>query len=567
MTRVVLHWLGGVALSLGANAALLLILARAIAPEDEMREQAMPRTRLDLAAQKVPRAAPQPQAPKAEAAAQAQASRPAAAQGAVPRNTAASLAPRASPAEAVRPDAIPAPAFDAAPQRMATRKTAPETLAPRPQVPAELAAASPQPEAVPAASQPTHQAVVPARTAAQSVSGSRPPTPATRPPEMIAAVPAVPAEARPAAIASAQPAGATVAALRPPTGAAQPSRPAPAAPVSASIATGRATNTVTPAADAVPAATVPAPRGRKLAAAAPGVSATPPPTESSPQLPVEGQKAKAALAWSGTDGNTIDPVSLAAIAAFSQPGEIDPSGGETERLRDGIAGILASVPCARLQATFIPETGTLQLRGHVPENGLKAPVRNALSAQLGDSIPIDDQLRILPRPQCGALSGIAAVGLPQSNEQLTNPRVIGPNAFVRNYDYRAGDRLEFSLEAPEYRSFIHVDYFDADGMVIHLQPNETVPVEPVAPETELTIGRPRAGEPSLNITIAPPFGQEIAVAFATSHRLYEGTRPLIEPSGPYLEFLRARVAHARKTIPGFKGEWVYFFITTRPAAN
>lgn len=567
MTRVVLHWLGAVALSLGANAALLLILARAIAPDDEMHEQAMPRTRLDLAAQKVHRAAPQPQAPKADAAAQAQPSRPAAAQGAVPRDSATSLAPRASPARAARPDAIPAPTYDAAPQSMDAKEAAPETLAPRQQAPAELAAAPPQPETVPSASHPTDQALVPAQTAAKSVSVSPPPSQAARPPEVIAAVPAVPAEARPAAIASAQPAAATAAALRPPTGAAQPSRPVPAAPVSASIATGRIANTVTPTADAVPPAAVPAPPGRKLAAAAPDVPATPTPTDSSPQLPVEGQKAKAALAWSGADDNTIDPVSLAAIAAFSRPGEIDPSGGEPERLRDGIAGILASVPCARLQATFIPETGTLQLRGHVPEDGLKNPVRDALRAQLGDSIPIDDQLRILPRPQCGALSGIAAVGLPQSNEQLTNPRVIGPNAFVRNYDYGAGDRLEFSLEAPEYRSFIHVDYFDADGMVIHLQPNDTVPLEPVAPETELTIGRPRAGKPSLNITIAPPFGQEIAVAFATSHRLYDETRPLIEPAGPYLEFLRARVARARQTNPGFKGEWVYFFITTRPAAN
>ena len=66
----------------------------------------------------------------------------------------------------------------------------------------------------------------------------------------------------------------------------------------------------------------------------------------------------------------------------------------------------------------------------------------------------------------------------------------------------------------------------------------------------------------MQIFIGPPYGQEIAVAFAASEPLYDGLRPLVEPAAPYLEWLKTRVTAARQANPDFKGEWVYFFVTT-----
>ena len=108
-----------------------------------------------------------------------------------------------------------------------------------------------------------------------------------------------------------------------------------------------------------------------------------------------------------------------------------------------------------------------------------------------------------------------------------------------------------------------MDYFAADGTVIHLQPNEIVPLEFAAAQSELSVGRARAdGAPSLELTVSAPYGQEIAAAFAASVPLYEGTRPIVEPAAPYLAFLKEQVANARAQHADFKGEWVYFFITT-----
>ncbi|WP_146205042.1 DUF4384 domain-containing protein [Meridianimarinicoccus roseus] len=272
----------------------------------------------------------------------------------------------------------------------------------------------------------------------------------------------------------------------------------------------------------------------------------------------------AALAWTGGGSDRVDPASLAAIGAFMQPGDLAASDASAGHVRDGIAGLLASVPCARLQTTFLPETGQLQIKGHIPEDGLRKPILAALQGQVGASIPLADDLLILPRPTCGALAGIAAVGLAQSTEQARNPRVVGPDTHARVYRFDEGERLFFDLTGPDYPSYFYIDYFDADGNVLHLQPNEIVPLEAIGAKQDVTVGRGGDGRPGLEITVSPPFGDEIMVAFATSRPLYSGLRPLVEPAAPYLDFLKDRVAAARAADPAFKGEWVYFFVQTRP---
>ena len=277
-------------------------------------------------------------------------------------------------------------------------------------------------------------------------------------------------------------------------------------------------------------------------------------------LTLPAQAGTATLAWSGGQDTAVSAASLAAITAFTQQGDLAAASAE---VRDGIAGILAAVPCSRLQTTFLPETGALELRGHIPEDALRGPVLAALRAQVGDAIPLSDQILILPRPQCGALAGIADIGLPQSTEQLTNPAVIGEDGFARSFAYADGDRLSLDLTAPDYDAYVYVDYFAADGTVIHLQPNEVVPLEFASAKSELSVGRARSdGAPSLELTVSAPYGQEIAAAFAASVPLYDGTRPIVEQAAPYLTFLKERVTAARAAHADFKGEWVYFFITT-----
>jgi hypothetical protein len=276
--------------------------------------------------------------------------------------------------------------------------------------------------------------------------------------------------------------------------------------------------------------------------------------------PLRATSAKAATAWQFSDRIVTNPTAVATIQAF-----MSPTNDTATDVKDDLSNLLGGVDCARLSATFIPETGALEMRGHIPDPALADSIVAAMQQQVGDGIPVTANLLHLPRPQCGALTGIASVGLPQSTDQFTNNRLIGSASHARAYEYSEGQRLQFDLAAPDYDAVVYVDYFTADGDVIHLAPNDTIPLELLPAETLIQIGADRPGKPGLMITIGPPYGQEIAVAFAASKPLYYGLRPLVEPAAHYLEFLTERVAQARIDDADFKGEWVYFFITTAPA--
>lgn len=270
-------------------------------------------------------------------------------------------------------------------------------------------------------------------------------------------------------------------------------------------------------------------------------------------------RAKAALAFDADSDGPVDPVSLAAFQSFTAP---EDAGTQATDLRDGIEGLLAQVPCARMQVQFQPATNTLQVVGHIPEDGLRAPVLAALQAQMGSNITVADNLLILPRPQCGALGGIAGVGLPQSTDQITNPLLVGDDTHAREFRYVEGQQLVLDLTAPDYDAYVYVDYFDAQGQVIHLSPNDSTPLTRSKAKSAFRVGAASPGDPGLYITIGPPYGQEIAVAFAASKPLYDDARPLVEPAAPYLVWMKEQVARARRDDPGFKGEWVYFFVAT-----
>ncbi|MEM9814136.1 MAG: hypothetical protein AAF913_15885, partial [Pseudomonadota bacterium] len=265
----------------------------------------------------------------------------------------------------------------------------------------------------------------------------------------------------------------------------------------------------------------------------------------------------ASLAWSGGGQGTVDPVSLAAVEAFMAPS--DARGDRTAR--EDIGDVLARVPCSRLRAEFDPDAGALRLRGHVPEDVLRGTLTTALSTHLGADIPVVDELRILPRPQCEIFDGIDEVGLPQSSEHLTNRRMVGPEGYARIYDLKDGDELMLDIGGADYGATLYVDYFDAAGDVLHLAPNDAV--EPIFLEEEDTVRIGGAGFP-LRMIVSPPYDREIVVVFAASAPLSDTLRPIREPAEEYLAWLQEQVARAREEDPTFKGEWSYFFVSTGP---
>ncbi|WP_291730276.1 DUF4384 domain-containing protein [Leisingera sp. F5] len=515
MSRAPGIWALGLAASALVHAAGAGALLISLVP-DPVPQQPNPESSLNLQAHRIPRSQAVPQAAEGEQAPESEAKSQGLSAGAIPQSNARPQAPQADPLASAVPAAASLPSAAAPAVAVAAAQVAGNKLASANVPAAGLPGYAPEPQQV-QTSEPASEKAAPAAAAPQQAQA---------------------AAASPILLAAAQEAAIPLATVTAPLIPAATARPTPAA------------------LPQTPPASLPSPEAQPESAALPDTAPNPLQT---PAAVPDAARIKAALAFQGTDRGDIDPASLAAFQSFVQPGD---ALAEGDPLRDGVSGILAAVPCSRLQVAFVPETATLEVRGHLPEDGLRPPVLAALQAQMGADITVSDQMRLLPRPQCGALAGISNVGLPQSTDQITNPLLVGADAHARVLDYSGGERLFFDLTAPDYPAYVYVDYFDAGGAVLHLAPNELVPLAQTTPKSALRVGAKKAGDPGLQITVAPPYGQEIAVAFAASHPLYEGTRPLSEPAEPYLAFLRAQVARARAQHPDFKGEWVYFLITT-----
>lgn len=530
MTRYPAIWLGGVAGSALAHLGFAALLVWSLRP-DPVDQQPSPQSELQMQAYRVPRTEAVPQAPKSDPVAQSEARGEGVAAGSVRQSTAQSITPKASQVAQAQPDS--------------TALSAKQGFVP-------------QAKPIDAVSSETPQSQI------ESVR-----LPATATPALVAAKAATPVVFETASVA--RPAPTTLAAAS-----VQPSTAASLIPIAASntpilpqtqdpaeLAEAAATPFI---ASHLPPDTEPmaltqpdsTPSPQQVPDATAVLEHPPAPVQTALSAP-QASHIKATLAFSGAGAGQADPVSLAAFQSFMQPGDI---AATSDTLRDGVAGVLAAVPCSRLQVMFDPETATLNLRGHLPESGLRAPVLAALQAQMGADIQVSDQMKILPRPQCGALAGISNVGLPQSTDQITNPLLIGSDTHARILEYVEGERMFFDLTAPDYDAYVYVDYFDAGGSVLHLSPNEVVPLTLTTAQTRLRVGAKTPADIGLQITIGPPYGQEIAVAFAASHSLYSGLRPLSEEADGYLNWLSDRVTEARATYPDFKGEWVYFFVST-----
>jgi hypothetical protein len=282
-----------------------------------------------------------------------------------------------------------------------------------------------------------------------------------------------------------------------------------------------------------------------------------------PEVIPDADAVTAVAAFSADLATSLSEGALDAVEAFLVP---DP-GAEGLALRDGIAERLAGVACARVQTAFDPETGALELRGHVPDPRDRVRLANAVRAELGGALPVVDRLLELPRPQCEVLSGLAAAGIPQSTEQFTNPLIIGENSHARVYDFREGEVMQLDIGGADYDGWLYLDYYDSAGEVLHLAPNEAVSPVRLAARAVAKFGGGGAADVAagrVRLEVGAPFGKDIAVALVTSAPLFDDLRPTREPIADYLAALALRVEDLRRRYPDFKAEWVYLFISTAP---
>jgi len=377
-----------------------------------------------------------------------------------------------------------------------------------------------------------------------------PATPAARTGPSLAALAAAPG----AEVRAAAPAGDRLAASE---GRSPVAPPAAAEPRAAPASPPRPQATAAARADGARAAAAPPP-------AAPSVAAEPPAAAAPPAAPAGlASAAGAGLAWSGDLDERLSPASAAAIRALLSPEAARPSGPP---LRDGLDAMLDAVPCSRLEAALDPATGVLSLRGHAPDRATGEAARASVEARLGGAMPVAADLAVLPRPQCGVLDALEALGLPQSTDQADDPLALGRQAEAARASLHDGQLLRIEeMEGADYPAYLHLDVYDSGGTVTHLAPNEVVPLRRFGAEEVVSFGWERDYGSRLRVEIGPPYGVDLLVIVATSAPLSDTLRPIREPAGAYLAWLDARLAALRAADPDFRGEWVHVTLETRPA--
>ena len=99
-----------------------------------------------------------------------------------------------------------------------------------------------------------------------------------------------------------------------------------------------------------------------------------------------------------------------------------------------------------------------------------------------------------------------------------------------------GQSLILDVVAPDFPAHLQVDYYTADGNVVHLLPNPLETNGRVEPRAVRRLGDRKSG--GRFWTIGPPFGDELVVVVASALPLFTAPRPEAEAAADYLPELK-----------------------------
>jgi hypothetical protein len=258
------------------------------------------------------------------------------------------------------------------------------------------------------------------------------------------------------------------------------------------------------------------------------------------------------------------PPAAAQLAALPRPSlapapAIDP--------RPGVRQALAELQCARVQAA-VEDGGVVRLAGHMRDGADRVRLERRLAALPGVRRVEAHDLRILGDPYCRILNFLSRPGFVRSTDQHDDLAAVGRAAEAGIAHFAGGMPLSLGFSAPNYDSYVYVDYFSADGSVAHVLPSAADRDNRLSANQKLHIGQ---GGRGLVATIGPPYGLDVVVALASSKPLPLAPRPVAEGAAGYLAALDAATAAMRRDDPGFRVEYAYFLIYTAapgaPAAD
>jgi hypothetical protein len=193
---------------------------------------------------------------------------------------------------------------------------------------------------------------------------------------------------------------------------------------------------------------------------------------------------------------------------------------------------LQAFACADL-AVAASDDGTARVSGFVPTAEDMARVEREVRAMPGvEAANFALQLRIWPHCE------VVAILKPYQarNQEKRQPLKIAV-LTAREGRLREGDTVVVRVTNADHEGYLRVDYYTADGAVMHLHANRGSP--PMRPSEALELGR---DIPSSWLA-SPPFGTVLITALSSTTPLADGAdTPPFELASAYLQRLRESLA-------------------------
>lgn len=199
-----------------------------------------------------------------------------------------------------------------------------------------------------------------------------------------------------------------------------------------------------------------------------------------------------------------------------------------------VRSALGGFPCALLSVDEV--NGRILVSGTVAGEAALPAVREALEhAAAGWAHGLD--VAVAAPGLCAPLTLLAPAFA--ANAALAAPLRVGVSGGSLLH---GGEPLILDLTAPAAPVQLRVDYFMADGNVVHLLPNPSEPGEALDAGAIRRLGERGAGGRSWSV--GPPFGRELVLTIATPSPLFASPRPEVEPAAVYLADLKRSLAAA-----------------------
>ncbi|MBP2315748.1 protein kinase domain-containing protein [Azospirillum soli] len=212
---------------------------------------------------------------------------------------------------------------------------------------------------------------------------------------------------------------------------------------------------------------------------------------------------------------------------------------------------LQDIRCAVL--TLAEDDGRITVTGTATSESIR-PQLHAILDQHTQGQPHRIDLRLASPALCEPLTLIEASRT--ANGMAPAPLKI--SLAASDAIYRGGQELVFDVTAPDFPAHLQVDYYTADGNVVHLLPNPLETSGLTDPRALRRLGDRAAG--GRFWTIGPPFGNELIVVVASASPLFSTPRPEAEAASAYLpELKRALDASGPQTLATAR-----FIATTAP---